>query len=608
VSCIAGAFGGDEESAAAAVPMMLAAMHERAPDGDRLCRRGPAVLGESFLATGSSPAEQPAAQTLDGRVWLVADARIDGRPELVRALRQRGRAVKDEAPHGELILHCYAVFGERLVEHLIGDFAFALWDADARKLLLVRDHFGIRPLYYTRVAGQVLFASDIDGLLAAPGVDGGLDEGCLAEFLLLGIQIEPARTVFRSIAALPPASLMRVTDQGMDVQSWWKLEPGPDIRYRRRQDYVDHFRQVLRTAVTDRLPRGPIALQLSAGMDSTSIAAVAVEELRLSGHSAIAYHHTTRSLIPEDDEAGPAQEVADMLGIEMACLDLGDAPLFAGAFDGPQRTAQPLSMPHLAMHARTLQLIRPSGARVLFSGFMGDAALAGRPYYYSDLLRGGRWIRLAREAAHHWDLAHSVRGMGLRSALRRRVAPPAWKPAMPDWIRTSKDSQALLAKVWSRFWYQHENALGVIAQFQMPWIAQQFSATEILPAPLVGRYPYMDLRLIEFLSGVPNNLVARKTILREAMANRLPASVLQRPKQGAAGDIARTMVTNGIIDFDIASTAWPELVSPERFTDAWRRYREGSGSDSTWASWLMVQTIALTLWLRSNYREPRKDD
>jgi asparagine synthase (glutamine-hydrolysing) len=608
LSCIAGAFGGGGEDAEVAVRAMLAAMHERAPDGDRIARRGAAVLGESHLATGSSRAEGLAAQTLDGRVWLVADARIDGRAELVRELRGRGRQVKDDAPHGELILHCYAVFGERLVEHLVGDFAFALWDDDARQLLLVRDHFGIRPLYYTRMAGQFLFASDIDGLLAAPGVNRALDEDRLAEFLMLGTQIDTAKTVFSHIALLPPASIMRVTAQDVTIQGWWKLQRGRDIRYSRREDYVEHFLEVFRAAVIDRLPDGPVALQLSAGMDSTSIAAVAVEELRARGHTAIGYHHTTRSLIPEDDEAGPAQEVADMLDIEMLCLDLGDTPLFAEPLDRARGTAQPLSSPHLAVHGRTLQLIGRAGARVIFSGFMGDAAMGGNPYYFSDLLRQGRWIRFAREAGHHWNLAHSLRGMGLRSVIRRKVAPPAWKPAMPDWIRASPILQTRLEETWNRFWYQHENALGSIAQFQMPWIGQQFTATEILPAPIVARYPYMDLRLIEFLTGIPSCLVARKAILRDAMAGRLPASVLLRPKFGAAGDITRTMVTNGIMAFDIASISWPEQILPRRFVSAWERFRRGSGSDSTWASWLLLQAIALTLWLQSNHGESRKDD
>src|SRR2546423_50740 len=143
---------------------MLASLRARAPDRVDVHSSQHIALGRAFLSTGAAPSEQPGALTLDGQVWVAADARIDGRSELARVLRSRDRVVAVDAPAEELILHAYAAFGEALVEHLLGDFAFALWDARANRLLCVRDHFGIRPFFYAKCGPAVHFASDVDAL------------------------------------------------------------------------------------------------------------------------------------------------------------------------------------------------------------------------------------------------------------------------------------------------------------------------------------------------------------------------------------------------------------------------------------------------------------
>jgi asparagine synthase (glutamine-hydrolysing) len=126
---------------------MLAPLRVRAPHGDSFFSAGHVALGQAFLRTGSSGHENTNALTLDGHTWIVADARIDGRPELVARLRAKGCEAGVETPDGELLLHAYSVFGEELVHHVIGDFAFALWDARRQLLFCVRDHFGVRPFF-----------------------------------------------------------------------------------------------------------------------------------------------------------------------------------------------------------------------------------------------------------------------------------------------------------------------------------------------------------------------------------------------------------------------------------------------------------------------------
>ena len=600
MSCIAGCFSARRSFDTTAPRRMLAVMHARAPDGDQFHSDDGVALGQAFLRTGSSGAEAINALTLDGEVWLVADARIDGRPELLRALRACGRAVKDDAPHAELILHAYAAFGDDLVKHLIGDFAFVIWDSRRQRLLCMRDHFGVRPLYHATVNGDFYFASTIDALLAIDGISPELEPQAVAEFLLVGIFTSVDRTIYRSIRCQAPASAIVISGNTRETWQWWQPERSPDVRYRRHEEYIEHFDEIFRQAVVDRLPTGALGLQLSAGMDSTSIAAIAAEALRNAGHAVTAYHQTSQSVIEEDDEQPYAQQVADRLCIPMSSLDLGELPLFEGSLEPRLRCAQPFVMPHLIAHDRTLDHMQEAGARVLFSGYMGDAALASHPTYYTDLLRTGRPVKFAKEVVHHLLLSGSIRGLGLRTIRRHPARSPEWKPDLPDWADSSLLSGSDLVAIWQKVWYLHENSNDGVEQFRLPWINRQFQAIEILPKPVVGRYPFFDIRLLQFLFGAPNYLLKDKRILREAMRRRLPREVVDRPKRGAPGDLVRKLVTNGKISSDFWKPELPPFVNQARFMLAWQRYHDGAGNDSTWASWLMMQTIALGHWLANN--------
>jgi hypothetical protein len=170
---------------------------------------------------------------------------------------------------------------------------------------------------------------------------------------------------------------------------------------------------------------------------------------------------------------------------------------------------------------------------------------------------------------------------------------------MPDWIDPRFVKDQGLAERWHGWWSQHERAAEPVTQLCLPGLHRQFEATEILKLPLVGRYPFFDLRLIEFLIGLPNFMRADKKVLREAMRDRLPESVRTRAKTGAPGDLVRTMVAIGkyVLPPKEAPPALPGCVAAEKFIAAWENYRRGAGADSTWASWLILQPLAFGSWL-----------
>jgi len=269
---------------------MLARMKGRAPDGHETRCEGPVAFGNAFLRTGTSNAESPHPISLDGQVWLTADARIDGRGELIRSIRAAGRRISADAPHAELILHAYHCFGEAFLERLIGDFAFALWDWRLQKLICGRDHFGVRPFHYFESGDLFGFASCADALVVHPVISNELDEISVADFLMFSSFQDPSRSIYRDVRCLPPATSMHITVERSTLHKYWDVPNNAEVRFTKPAEYVQQFQQLFHEAVLDRLPQAPVALQLSGGLDSAAIAAVTTERSRQTGHAATAYN------------------------------------------------------------------------------------------------------------------------------------------------------------------------------------------------------------------------------------------------------------------------------------------------------------------------------
>ncbi len=573
---------------------MLSAVAQRAPDGTSFARTGPVELGQAFLKTGTSAAEAVNRLTLDGQVWLVADARIDGRRELIEKLRRRGCTVQESAPHAELILHAYEAFGDGFLDHLLGDFAFSLWDDRRQRLICARDRLGVRPFYFAEMPDEFAFASDIHALLALGHIPQELDEVAIADFLLIGTCLDADRTIYRSVRALPPATRLDVVEGKILESKYWQPSWTQEIRFKSIGDYAERFNELFEQAVNDRFPEGPFAVSLSGGMDSTAIAAVAA---RHSSSAISAYHVSARSIEPTDDEERYAELVAKHLGLRFVSQDLGNYLLFARREERAMQTAFPSPAPHLSAHRDVLFDMERHSERVLFNGYQGDAVFLPSPHYHSDLLRSGRWIKFSREALRHVVAARSARGMALRTAWRRSIAPPAWKPPMPDWIEAGMAARVHLESRWERWWGDHQGATDTASQLQLSVAHRHFELAEALPSPVVMRYPFLDTRLIEFVTALPNFMRANKLVLREAMRGKLPEAVRTRPKIAAAGDVLRKLVTNGKIDLSDREYVSPFL-NEAAYCEAWKEYCKGKGQDSTWASWLIVQPIALEKWLK----------
>jgi len=309
--------------------------------------------------------------------------------------------------------------------------------------------------------------------------------------------------------------------------------------------------------------------------------------------------------LPRDEELYYAQIAASNLAIPLVSQELGDFGLYERCTDPALRTAFPLVYPHLALHHETLERIGRSGARVLLSGHGADALMAPSATYYRNLVRDGRWMKFALEVCQHVRYSGSLAGMVLASAVWPGVREAPWASPIPDWINPAFAAKVNVQERWAAGWATYHGSVDACQQLRQPWLSRNFEAVEALEMPVVARYPFYDVRLVEFMLGLPNYLLLGKRILREAIRGKLPESVRTRPKTPLQGDPVRAFITDGklvLSGMAANGTSYPEPLMRNEHLLALDRYCQGDGAESTWSTVLVLAPIALTNWLSEQPR------
>jgi len=586
---------------------MAKATSRRGPDANAIWCSGGVAFGHALLRVSGEVEGERQPCTLDGHIWVTADARIDGRAELTNTLRAAGCRLAPGTSHAQLILHAYAVLGDKFLQHLVGDFAFALWDSRTATVICARDHFGVRPFFYAKSGSTFVFGSDLDAVLEYPSVSTRLDELAIGDFLLFSTSQDPERSVYRDVRRLPAASQIHLTREAFRVSRYWEIPQPNEVRYRDYAECVERFEEVFSSAVNDRAPSSAVAIELSGGMDSTSIGAALARDKRGAGRAVTAYTNSCGSLVPEDREAEYARMVASHLGMPIV-EQAGDKYALFERYEQPVLvTQEPSAIALLAAQYDTFSRIAKSGARVLLTGQGGDAVLGGASPGSSE----SRWPAYALqrlvEMYRHVRLTGTLRGSGLRSALLAALGrSPSSLPDFPDWIDADFARRTDLHDRWQTRWKIMGAGIGIERELGIPWLASVFESYEVLRMPLVVRHPFFDLRLVDFLVHLPHHMTFGKRILRDAMRGKLPEEILRRPKTGLLGDHVRARFTGGRISIPMErglTLVEGNYVNRDRYQQAFARYLGGEGSKSTWMSYHMVNPIALNNWLvqRANH-------
>jgi asparagine synthase (glutamine-hydrolysing) len=510
----------------------------RGPDAQEVWCSGPVALGHAMLrATEESACErQPAG--LDGRYRITADARIDARTELSAALKQSGRNPMRNAPDCELILHAYATWGEDCLQRLRGDFVFAIWDAHQRTLFCARDHLGIKPFYFVEHKDFFLFSNTLDCVRMHPEVSGDLNEAAIADFLLFGLNCDPAATTFRAIRRLPPAHFLCVSADGLRIGRYWSMPVDGRIRYHRADEYTENFQVLLREAVSDRLRGSRVGIMLSGGLDSSSLAATARELSPQKGEPGKlrAYTITYEKTLKEDDGAH-AREVARFFDIPIRCIPMDGLRPFERWNDPAVHWPEPVGDPTAAGLFDQFDTMAAE-CRVAFNGEGPDNLLFFQMLPYAgNLLRHREYRRFCVDVARFLRVRRFP-WRGIRQRVKTAVGMDPDYPGFPSWLNPDFVKRTDAKARWRegnspRVTPPHRTKPMAHASMHLPQWVNMFEMYNpgVTRSPVEVRYPFLDLRIMEYMLAIPSFPWAfQKTLLRAAMTGRLPEKIRRRPK------------------------------------------------------------------------------
>ncbi len=523
---------------------MARALAFRGPDGVSVRCDGPIGLGHALLRTDDVGRAEAGLASSGGGLQIVADARLDGREDALAALSPESRSRLRKASDAALILQLYAERGEPGLDALIGDFAFAIWDGPRCRLVARRDHFGVKPFFYSRVGGALVFGNTLRCLLLHPRVQRVADEEVIADFLVTGENPQLGATFFRDVRRLAPAHGLVARGDSVSVSRYWELPVADDVRYRRGEEYIERFTELFRRAVADRLPARRVSLAMSGGLDSTSVAALAREVMdgRGAPDALCAFTGVYERLLP-DDEGHYAGLVARHLAIPILTSAADDCELFATLGRASATAPQPVIDPLEA--GDDLYRAAAAHSRVLLTGHGGDPAFRSSPFYLVGLLRRGRVRRLARETLRHLLDFRRPPATGARTFWRRTLRPPDPFAAYPSWLEPGFEARWNLRERWresqrplGRVESAHPTRPEAHAALQASAWPNHFEYLDpgTAVAHLEVRHPFFDVRLLRFVLGIPAiPWCVHKELMRRCMRGRLPEAVRIRPKSPLRG-------------------------------------------------------------------------
>ncbi len=379
------------------IAAMLDRMARCGPDESGIWCQGETGLGHRMLrTTPESLDEHLPLFNSAASLAITCDARIDNRSELIHACRLAG---PDQAiPDSELILGAYRHWGEACPEKLLGDFSFAIWDGANRRLFCARDHLGIKPFFYWHAGEFFAFASEIKALFSLPQIPRRLNQTRIGQHLL-GFFEDRTITFFEGVSRLAPGHQLTLRPDGLTIREYWRASPQAEIRRSSDAEYAEEYRALFTQAVRCRLrSAGGVGSLLSGGLDSSSIACVARNQLRADGRGAL---HTFSALFREGSESDERSYIDSILrggGFIPHFFD-GDTVSPVADFDAV------LGELDEVMHGADLTQMRiffaeasRQGVRVLLDGLGGDEMVSHGARHLRELLRDGEYGDFARQA------------------------------------------------------------------------------------------------------------------------------------------------------------------------------------------------------------------
>jgi len=486
---------------------------------------------------------------------LTMDARIDNREELAKELVLPNRS-NEEIGDSEFILAAYAKWGEECPKHLLGDFAFAIWDEKEKQLFCARDHIGIKQFYYFLENGTFVFSNDIKSLMNFGIIPKEINDKAIVNQIVYAHLQSNSYTFYKNVFKLPPAHNLIITNKKIIKKSYWKISNSPKVTYVNIDECAEKLRHLITQSIYDRMRSSyPITSHLSGGIDSSSIAAIASRKLREKNQKLLAFnwlHEPSDKDDPNYYEWANSKTIAELEGIEHHYVSLNVQDIY------DYMESNKISDGDSAQFWYEIPIrkyARSKGSRIILSGWGGDdfASYPGASYFANFFLEEG-FLKLIK--AEKSDICKRS-----QEKCMRRLIGSIYKwviiPLMPRFLYcymprthcseirksatefTKKEYLPGLENELNRY-VKYNNVFqprstirkDMIANYKFGHLQARIESWSAASKTnrLEYAYPLLDKRIIEFMMQVPTKFFVHegkgRYLFRSVMKNIVPDHIL----------------------------------------------------------------------------------
>jgi asparagine synthase (glutamine-hydrolysing) len=595
---------------------MLGALRHRGPDGLGIYRDRDAGLAHTRLSIIDLASGQQPLANEDESLWIVFNGEIFNYLELRAELLACGHRFRTRSDT-EVILHGWEEWGVWSLDRFNGQWAFALWDAKKRQLVLARDRLGVRPLYVAEHAGRVFFASELKAIFAAePALARELDPVGLQETFTFW-SVVPPRSVFRGVAELEPGHVRTYIGGAVTDHAYWQPaypRDGEPCFAGSIEEAAAEVRRSLEEATSLRMLRAdvPVGSYLSGGLDSSFVAAL--------GRAAKGEKFKTFSIRfaeAEYDETDFQELMAARLGTDHHHVVVTAADIAHVFPDVVRHTERPVLRTAPAPMYLLSQLVRSAGIKVVLTGEGADEMFAGY-----DLFREGRvrrfWARhpgsamrprllerlypyLARSPVSQPAMARHFFGQNLErwrepgfahetrwrtTAAIQRLLSPAMRDAVQG-RDAAAELTGSLPPEFARWSFLAQDQYLEVRTLLCGYILSSQGDRMLMAHSVEGRFPFLDREVVELANRLPDRyklaVLDEKHVLKRAARDLVPAAILERKKQPYRAPDARCFVAGRVPDWVgavLAPAAVREAgVFDERAVERlWEKCRRAAGA------------------------------
>jgi len=535
------------------IKKMTGRLSHRGPDGTAVWCDGPVALGHQMLCTTHESLQEklPFHDEKAGLI-ITADARIDNRKDLSEELDIEDTV---DVSDSYFILKSYEKWGEKCPEHLLGDFAFAIWDENEEKLFCARDHMGVKPFYYYLSEEMFLFSTEIKALFCVPVVHNRINELQIATFLELIVSDDRGTTFYQEILRLPAATTLKINHENFSFKKYWKLNIDHKIRFDTDEEYIKVFLDIFTEAIRCRLRSAfPVGSMLSGGLDSSSVSCLAQKILFSKGKNKLKTFSAVFDSVPKSNERHFIEKVLLSQDFDYFFINADEINPLNEIDDYFRYADNPFIVPNTFMNYNIYREANKNGVRILLDGLEGDEIVSHGYGFLPELFRTMRWKKLIIEI----NALRSIKSVPYKLILLQigfNSLPEFFKRKLL-YIFEYKQKGGSKYKIIKKDFVEKVNLKKIINRVKEKRIKiknaheQHYadisssllqSEMEIVdwmsfPFNIELRHPFFDKRLVEFCLAIPTEQKISngwdRYIMRRAMSEILPEEIQWRKSKG----------------------------------------------------------------------------